>query len=43
LEESLCVGVATSGYYVRNAESPSAVNLADFITHLPAPQEEVCQ
>jgi sugar/nucleoside kinase (ribokinase family) len=38
LEESLCVGVATSGYYVRTAESPSAAQLADFIANLPAPQ-----
>jgi sugar/nucleoside kinase (ribokinase family) len=35
LEESLCTGVATSGYYVRTAESPSALQLAEFITHLP--------
>ena len=26
LEESLCTGVATSGYYVRSARSPSARN-----------------
>jgi sugar/nucleoside kinase (ribokinase family) len=38
LEESLCVGVATSGYYVRSAESPSGAQLADFIAHLPPPQ-----
>jgi sugar/nucleoside kinase (ribokinase family) len=38
LEDSLCVGVATSGYYVRTAESPSAEQLADFIANLPAPQ-----
>jgi sugar/nucleoside kinase (ribokinase family) len=38
LEESLCVGCATSGYYVRSAESPSAVKLAEFIAHLPPPQ-----
>jgi sugar/nucleoside kinase (ribokinase family) len=38
LEESLCVGVATSGFYVRSAESPSAVQLAEFIANLPAPQ-----
>jgi sugar/nucleoside kinase (ribokinase family) len=38
LAESLCTGVATSGYYVRNAASPSAVELAEFIGHLPAPQ-----
>jgi sugar/nucleoside kinase (ribokinase family) len=38
LEESLCVGVATSGYYVRSAESPGAKELADFIAKLPPPQ-----
>jgi sugar/nucleoside kinase (ribokinase family) len=38
LEESLCVGVSTSGYYVRTAESPSAVQLSEFIANLPAPQ-----
>lgn len=38
LEESLCTGVGTSGYYVRHAESPTAKQLAEFIAHLPAPQ-----
>src|SRR3954462_7679465 len=38
LPESLCTGVATSGYYVRNAESPSAAQLAQFIAELPPPQ-----
>lgn len=38
LEESLCVGVGTSGYYVRSAESPSAEQLARFIENLPEPQ-----
>ena len=38
LQESLCVGVATSGYYVRTAESPTATELADFIAELPPPQ-----
>lgn len=38
LEESLCCGVATSGYYVRTAESPSAAQLAEFIAELPPPQ-----
>jgi len=38
LEESLCTGVATSGYYVRQAASPSAGQLADFIRQLPAPE-----
>jgi sugar/nucleoside kinase (ribokinase family) len=38
LEESLCTGVATSGYYVRTAQSPSAEELAQFVAMLPAPQ-----
>ena len=38
LEESLCTGVATSGYYVRSAESPTARDLADFIAKLPPSQ-----
>ena len=38
LIESLCSGVATSGYYVRTAESPSAEQLAEFIAELPPPQ-----
>lgn len=38
LPESLCMGVATSGYYVRTAESPGASALADFIDRLPPPQ-----
>ena len=38
LPESLCTGVATSGYYVRNAASPSALDLAQFISKLPPPQ-----
>lgn len=38
LEESLCTGVATSGYYVRTAMSPSAQQLAEFAAELPPPQ-----
>ena len=38
LEESLCVGVATSGYYVRTAQSATGQQLADFIANLPEPQ-----
>ncbi len=38
LEESLCVGVGTSGYYVRTAISPSAQQLAEFIAELPPSQ-----
>lgn len=39
LEESLCCGVGTSGYYVRSAKSPSAGELSEFIADLPAPQD----
>ena len=38
LVECLCTGVATSGYYVRTANSPTGKQLADFIAELPAPQ-----
>ena len=38
LDESLCTGVGTSGYYVRSAVSPSAGQLAEFIANLPAPE-----
>jgi sugar/nucleoside kinase (ribokinase family) len=38
LAESLCAGVATSGYYVREAQSPTALQLAEFIAKLPSPQ-----
>lgn len=35
LEQSLCCGVATSGYYVRNAASPTTDQLAGFVATLP--------
>lgn len=38
LEESLCAGVACSGYYVRTAASPSREQLAEFIKILPGPE-----
>lgn len=38
LPESLCTGVATSGYYVRNAQSPTGKQLSQFIAELPPPQ-----
>ena len=38
LEESLCVGVGISGYYVRSGISPTATQLAEFLADLPAPQ-----
>ncbi len=39
LQECLCAGTATSGYYVRNAASPTLEQLARFCTKLPNPQE----
>ncbi len=36
--QALCVGTATSGYYVRHAQSPSIADLADFCDALPAPE-----
>lgn len=38
LVESLCMGTATSGYYVRTAISPSIAQLGEFIANLPGPQ-----
>ena len=38
LEECLCVGTAVSGYYVRNAGSPTLTQLAKFCAKLPAPE-----
>jgi sugar/nucleoside kinase (ribokinase family) len=38
LRESLCIGAATSGYYVRTAKSPTAAELVEFTCSLPAPQ-----
>jgi hypothetical protein len=38
LEESLCSGVGTSGYYVRTALSPTGKQLAEFVANMPAPQ-----
>ncbi len=38
LAECLCCGTATSGYYVRHAQSPTAEQLAQFIAKLPEPQ-----
>jgi hypothetical protein len=38
LEESLCAGVACSGYYVRTGVSPSGGQLAEFIRVLPDPE-----
>ncbi len=35
VEQTLCVGTATSGYYVRNAHSPSLNELATFCDDLP--------
>ncbi len=38
LVESLCMGTATSGFYVRSAISPSSSQLVEFIRDLPQPQ-----
>jgi len=38
LEESLCAGVASSGYYVRTARSATAAELAGFVADLPGPE-----
>lgn len=38
LAEALACGVATSGYYVREAASPTKAQLAAFLADLPAPQ-----
>ncbi|HSV13159.1 MAG TPA: PfkB family carbohydrate kinase [Tepidisphaeraceae bacterium] len=38
LDQSLCCGVGTSGYYVRTGISPTAKQLAEFVETLPAPQ-----
>jgi sugar/nucleoside kinase (ribokinase family) len=38
LEQCLCVGTATSGFYVRNAASPTLEQLASFCENLPVPE-----
>ena len=38
LDQSLCTGTATSGYYVRNAASPSLDQLVEFCRNLPDPE-----
>jgi hypothetical protein len=38
LASCLCCGTATSGHYVRTAQSPSLRDLATFVADLPAPQ-----
>ncbi len=38
LHEALCMGTATSGYYVRNAASPGQNELTEFVRNLPPPQ-----
>ena len=38
LAEALCMGTATSGFYVRSASSPTLTDLVEFIRDLPAPQ-----
>jgi sugar/nucleoside kinase (ribokinase family) len=38
LQQSLCAGVSSSGFYVRTARSPTAIELAEFVACLPAPE-----
>ncbi|MEM6505814.1 MAG: PfkB family carbohydrate kinase [Planctomycetota bacterium] len=38
IDQCLCTGTATSGFYVRNAHSPSLDELAAFCDDLPAPE-----
>jgi sugar/nucleoside kinase (ribokinase family) len=38
IEQCLCAGTATSGFYVRNAQSPTLEDLAGFCDALPEPQ-----
>ena len=38
LEQALCVGTATSGFYVREARSATLDELAEFCAELPAPE-----
>ena len=38
LDECLCLGTATSGYYVRHAKSPTQAELANFCRTLPEPE-----
>ena len=38
IEQALCAGTGTSGFYVRNAHSPSLDELADFCDDLPQPE-----
>ena len=38
IDQCLCTGTGTSGYYVRNAHSPSLDELAAFCDDLPAPE-----
>lgn len=40
VEQCLCTGTGTSGYYVRNAQSPTLTELAAFCDELPPPQPE---
>lgn len=38
VEQALCTGTATSGFYVRNARSPELEELIDFCRELPPPE-----
>jgi len=37
VQQCRCVGTATSGYYVRNAGSPTLAQLTAFCEELPSP------
>jgi ketohexokinase len=39
LEESLCLGTGCSGYFVRHAQSPTAGELAKFVSEMPDPEK----
>jgi ketohexokinase len=39
VQESVCCGTHTSGFYVRNAHSPSLTELADFLDDPPSAED----
>lgn len=38
LRQAICTGTGVSGYYVRNAQSPTLTQLIDFCRHMPSPE-----
>jgi sugar/nucleoside kinase (ribokinase family) len=40
LDQCLCTGVATSGFFVRTAKAPTLEDLAEFIDDLPGPENQ---